>query len=169
MTTLNDVQQIFNRALSFTFCKKKLLVVSTILALCGLLVVFFRGLAIHVSQWVGLSLTFIPLFMCTGVMLAAGIFLVRVYHDEIKNKKIHYRTIFGKSWEIITLASYFAIPIILCYLALWMALGIFLLLREIPMLGDFFAAILVFAPFLLNLSALSLSVFSLLLLYFWPP
>jgi len=169
MMTLHDIQQIFNRAWQLTFCKKKLLVVSVILALCGLLVVFFRGIAIHASQWIGLSLTFIPLFLCSGVLLSTGIFLVRVYHDEVKNKEVLYSEIFGKSWEILTAASYFAIPIILCYLVLWMTLGVFVLLKEIPAIGDFFAAILAFAPFLLNLCTLGLSLVSLLLLYFLAP
>lgn len=166
---LSDVQRIFNRALVLTFSRKKLVLVSIILALCGLLVVFFRGLAIHAGYWIMLSLTFIPVFLCTGILLSAGIWLTRIYHDEVKNKPIRYRDVLANSWEVIIGASYFAIPIILSYLLLWMTLGIFILLKEIPGVGPFFMAILAFAPFLLNLSSLLLCLFALLVLYFITP
>lgn len=166
---LNDIQYTFNRALSLTFSKKKLLLVSLILALCGILVVFCRGLAVYANQWTVLSLTFIPIFLCAGVLLSTGILLIRVYHDEVKSRPVTYSTVLAKSWEIIIGASYFAIPIILSYLLLWMLLGIFVLMKEIPGIGEFFVAILAFAPFLLNLGALVLCVLSLLMLYFIAP
>lgn len=166
---LTDLQRIFNRALLLTFSKKKLILVSIILALCGLLVVFFRGLGLHAGYWINLSLTFIPVFLCTGMLLSAGILLTRIYHDEVKHKEVKYSDVLANSWEVIIGASYFAIPIILSYLLLWMTLGIFILLKEIPGVGEFFLAILSFAPFLLNLSSLLLCVFALLVLYFITP
>jgi len=167
--TLIDIQRIFNRALLLTFDKKKLLLMSIVLALCGVMVVFCRGLAVNSSQYVALSLTFIPVFLCTGVLLSAGILLIRIYHDEVKSKKIKYRDILAKSWEIIIGASYFAIPVILSYLLLWMLMGIFVLLRELPGIGEFFGAFLAFGPFLLNLGSLVLCVLSLSMLYFIAP
>src|SRR4051812_47260068 len=121
---------VFNRALAFTFSRKKLLFVFCVLALNGLLVVFFRGLALHASQWVKLSLTFLPIFICTGILLSMGILIIRVYHDEIKQREINYWQILSRSWEVTMGASYFAIPIIFSYLLLWMLLGIFVLLSE---------------------------------------
>lgn len=170
--TLMDFQAfsfIFNRALALTFSRKKLLFVFCISALSGLLVVFFRGLALHAGQWVKLSLTFLPIFICTGILLSMGILLIRIYHDEIKKKEVNYWQILSRSWEVAIGASYFAIPIIFAYLLLWMILGIFVLLSEIPVLGEFFAAILAFGPFLINLGALVLSVLSLGILFFIAP
>lgn len=166
---LTDIQHMFNRAFLLTFSKKKLIFVSIILALCGLLAVFFRGLALHASYWVTLSLMFIPVFLCTGILMSAGIFLIRIYHDEIKHKEVRYREVLSKSWEVIIGASYFAIPIILSYLLLWMTLGIFMLLQEIPGIGAFFMAVLSFAPFLINLSSLLLCLFALLVLFYVTP
>ncbi|MBA3238238.1 MAG: hypothetical protein H0T62_07840 [Parachlamydiaceae bacterium] len=166
---LTDIRRIFNRALILTFSTKKLLMISSLLALCGLLVVFSRGLAVHANYWITLSLTFTPILLCTGVLLSAGIFLTRVYHDEIKGKEVNYSEILANSWEAIIAASYFSIPIVLIYLLLWMILGIFILLQEIPGVGNFFMAILAFAPFLLNLSSLLLCIFALLVLYFVTP
>lgn len=167
--TLSDIQQLFNRALALSFEKTKLLLASAILALCGVLVVFFQTLAIDASRWVGMSLVFIPLFLCAGVLLSAGILFIRIYHDEIKQRKVHYSDTLDRSWGDITLAFYSAVPVVLCYLIVWMALGVFVLLKETPGIGDFFGAILVFAPFLLNLSAILLALASLLLLYFFAP
>ncbi len=166
---LNDIQFIFNRAWSLTFCKKKLLLVFSVLALCGLLVVFFRALAVHAGQWMVMSLSFLPIFLCAGVLLSTGIMLVRIYHDEIKKRSFRYRDILAGSWEIILGASYFSIPIILCYLLLWMLLGIFVLLKEIPGIGDFFGVVLSFGPFLINLGSLALGVLSLFMLFFVTP
>lgn len=160
---------IFNRSLALTFSKKKLLFAFCLLVLSGLLVVFFRGLALHANQWVKLSLTFLPIFICTGILLSMGILLIRIYHDEIKKKEINYWQILSRSWEIAIGASYFAIPIIFAYLLLWMVLGIFVLLSEIPAVGEFFASILAFGPFLINLGSLVLCILSLGILFFIAP
>lgn len=160
---------IFNRALALTFSKKKLSLVFCILALSGLLVVFFRGLAIHAGDWVQLSLTFLPIFICGGILLSTGILLIRAYHHEVKCKEFSYWEIVRKSWELILGASFFSIPIILAYLLLWMLLGIFVLLSEIPVMGEFFGVILAFAPFLINLTTLVLCLLSLSLLFFVSP
>lgn len=166
---LTDIQFIFNRAASLTFCKRKLLFVSVVLLLCGLLVVFFRGLSIEANNWVILSLSFLPVFLCSGILLSTGIILVRIYHDEIKKGHVNYWQVISKSWDLLIGASYFTIPIILCYLLLWMLLGIFFLLNEIPVAGHFFGVILSFGPFLINLGSLVLCVLSIAILYFLAP
>ncbi len=160
---------IFNRSLAFTFSRKKLLFVFCILALSGLLVVFFRGIALHAGQWVKLSLTFLPIFICTGILLSMGILLIRIYHDEIKQREVNYWHTLSRSWEVAIGASYFAIPIIFSYLLLWVLLGIFVLLSEIPDVGEFFSAILAFGPFIINLGTLVLCVLSLAILFFVAP
>ena len=163
-----DFSFIFNRALTLTFSKKKLFLVFCVLVLSGLLVVFFRGLALHATQWVKLSLTFLPIFLCTGILLSMGILLIRIYHDEVKKKEVNFKNIMGRSWKVVIGSSYFAIPIILSYLLLWMLLGIFVLLREVPAVGEFFLVILSFAPFIINLGTLVLCLFSLGLLFLEP-
>ena len=155
----------FNRALAFTFSKKKLLAVFCILVMSGLLVVFFRGIALHAGQWVQLSLTFLPIFICAGILLSLGILLIRLYHNEIKQKEDRFWKTLSESWEVIIGSSYFSIPIILSYLLLWILLGIFVLLSEIPAVGTFFSAILAFAPFLINLGTLVLCVISVISLF----
>lgn len=166
---LREIQFSFNRALSLTLSKKKLLTVTTVLLLCGILAVFFHGLSLHTGKWIGMSLAFLPAFLCTGLLLATGIILVRIYHDEIKKKSISYRTTVANSWEIAIGTAYLCIPIILCYLLLWMMLGIFFLLNDIPSFGGFFSVVLAFAPFLLNLGSLVLCIISLCLLFFVTP
>lgn len=166
---LDDVQEIFQRAFTFSFTKKKCLAIFSVLLACGLLVVFCRGLAFSASSWIALSLTFLPIFFCAGLLLAAGVVLIRVYHDEIKKRKLSYRAIFTNSLDVLIGTSYLSVPIILAYLILWMLLGIFFLLSEIPGLGNFFSLILAFAPFLLNFGSLLLCVLSLSLLYFVTP
>jgi len=160
---------IFNRALAFTFSKMKLLFVFSLLVLSGLLVVFFRGLALHASQWVQLSLTFLPIFICTGILLSMGILLIRMYHDEVKQRDVNVWRTLSRSWDVAVGASYFALPIIFSYLLLWMLMGIFVLLSELPFVGDFFGIILSFAPFLINLGTLVLCLLGFAMLFFVAP
>jgi hypothetical protein len=167
--TLTDIQFIFNRAFSLTFERKKLLLAFIVLAFSGLLVVFCRALALNAGPWITLSLTFLPIFLCAGLLLSAGILLIRVYHDEIKQRPFRYRDIAANSWELIIGASYFAIPIILVYLLLWMVLGFFFLLTGIPGLGEFFGVLLAFGPFLINFGSLVLTLLSLSMLFFVAP
>lgn len=167
--TFEDIQLMFNRAFLLSFNKKKFLFVFAILALCGVLVVFFRGVAVGANEWMLMSLTFLPIFLCAGILLSMGIVLIRIYHDEIKLKEVSYAEVLAKSWEIMLGASYFCIPIILSYLLLWMLLGVFFLLKAIPAVGSFFSAILAFGPFLINLGSLILCVLSLALLFFVAP
>lgn len=169
MIQLNDVQHIFNRAFSLTFDKKKWGMMFCVLALCGLLIVFFRALSIQAGPWLLMSLSFLPIFLCGGLLLSAGIILTRIYHDEIKRKPVKYLDILAKSWEVVLGASYFSIPMILCYLLLWMLLGFFVLLKEIPGVGEFFSALLAFGPFLINFGSLILGLFNLAMLFLLTP
>lgn len=167
--TYQDIQKIFNRSVSSIFEKTKWLLTFFILSLCGILVVFFRSLSLHVSPWVFTSLSFLPIFLLTGVILSLGIFLIRVYHDEIKEKPISYSKLLLNSWDTLLGAATFTIPIILVYLLLWIFLGIFMLLREIPVVGEFFGVVLAFMPFLINFVTLVLSTLMVAMLFFVTP
>lgn len=116
-----------------------------------------------------MSLTFLPVFLCTGLLLSTGVVVVRCYHDEIKNRDVSLRNIFKKSWALILGTSYIAFPFLLCYLVLWVLLGIFFLLKGIPALGEFISVIFSFGPFLIILGSLVLVVVNLFLLFFATP
>lgn len=166
---LTDVSFAFNRALSKSFDRKKLLLTFVVLFLCGLLFIFFQGLAVGAGSWVGISMAFIPIFLSAGLLLSMGIILIRIYHDEIKGKEVIYRNVVGKSWEMVIGASYFSIPIILSYLLLWMLTGLFVLFEHVPLIGPLFSVFLAFAPFLLNLCSIVLCVLNISLLFFVTP
>lgn len=167
--TFEEIQSIFNRALFNTFHRAKLLLTFVVLAMCGVLVVFFKGISVQAGQWLAQSLTFLPIFLCAGVLFSLGILLIRIYHDEVKGKKVSFRRILLRSWEVVIGSSYVSVPIILCYLLVWMLLGVFALLSDIPSVGPFFHAILAFAPFLLNLSCLVLILINFALLFYVAP
>lgn len=169
MLSINDIRFAFNRAFMLSFTKKKLLFTFCILALCGLTIVFARAVSAHAGPWIAMSLTFLPFFLCSGILLSTGILLIRMYHDEIKNKETPLRDVFAKSWEVVIGASYFAIPLILGYLLLWMLLGIFFLLQSIPGIGSFFTIILAFGPFLLNFCSILLCIACVAVLYLLTP
>lgn len=165
----SDLQQAFHRALAYTLSWTKWKCTFVTLAFCGMLVVFCKALAVGADHWVAMSLTFLPIFLCSGVLLALGIILIRIYHDERKHGEVELFQVVQKSWELMWGATYFTLPFVLAYLFLWMVLGLFLLLRGLPFVGDLVAVVLSFAPFLLNLAALLLVGLVACLLFFAAP
>ncbi|MBJ7449148.1 MAG: hypothetical protein JHC93_02180 [Parachlamydiales bacterium] len=140
----------------FAFC---------VLALCGILVVFCRGLAIDAGSWISLSLTFLPIFLCSALLLSTGIVLIRIYHDDVKRRKKTIAKVISESWDLMIGTSYLCVPIILCYLMLWIIQGVFLLLKEIPAAGNVISIIFSFGPFLLILGSILLCILVLVILF----
>jgi hypothetical protein len=167
--TWKEVETIFNRALRFTFSRRKLFFTIPILIFCGLICVCFQALGSKANDWLSISMTFMPLFFCSAVLLAAGILLTRIYHHEVKGLPINYRKMVGTSKHLMVEVAYLALPAILVYLALWTLLGIFYLFKEIPLIGQPLGVILSFGPFLLLFSSFVLSILSVAVLFFVTP
>lgn len=140
-----------------------------VLVLCGILVVFCRAVAYEASNWIAMSLAFLPILLSSGVLLALGVLLIRIHIHEVKGLHLGFRRLIAGSVDLIMGTSYLSIPPIMAYLFLWMALGLFYLLQEIPMVGDFFSVVLAFGPFLLIFGSLLLCLFNLGLLFFVAP
>lgn len=164
-----DVEKSFSRAVAFSFSKKKMMLTFPVLVLCGILVVFCRAVAFEASDWIAMSLAFLPILLSSGVLLALGVLLIRIHIHEVKQLHLGFRRLIAGSVDLIMGTSYLAIPPILAYLLLWIALGLFFLLREIPGIGDFFSVVLAFGPFLLIFGSLLLCLFNLGLLFFVAP
>lgn len=164
-----QIEKMFNRSFRFCFSKRKWIMVFPFLSFCGLLCAICRTLFFGAGDWVQMTLTFLPIFLCAGFLLAIGIVLIRVYHHEIKGLPIHYLKMINDSRPLFLKIPYLAIPVIFLYLISWMILGVFFLFRSIPKAGEFVGAFLSFGPFLLVLGSLVLSVICLLTLFFLTP
>ncbi|NGX37120.1 MAG: hypothetical protein K1000chlam2_00272 [Chlamydiae bacterium] len=164
-----ELEKIFNRALSHCFSKQKWLLVFPVLALCGVVSAICRTISFGAGQWIQMSLAFLPIFLCAGFVLAVGLVLTRIYHHEVKGLEVQYFKTIKGSKELFLGIPYLAVPIIFAFLILWMVLGIFYLLRSIPEIGQFISAMLSFGPFLLVLGSLGLSFLSLLALFYVTP
>ncbi|MDB6081236.1 MAG: Conserved putative rane protein [Chlamydiia bacterium] len=160
-----ELEKLFERAGRFVFSKAKLLTTVITLALLGVMIVCSMGLSLHAGEWVALSLTFLPIFLATSVLSALGVLLIRSYHDEIKNRDTNVAKTVTAMTDSLFTSSYFFLPIILIYLLLWVVLGLFFLMKAIPIIGDAFAVIFAFGPFLLILGSLLLSLASIFLLF----
>lgn len=164
-----EVELIFNRALKLAFSRNKFLFVFPILILCGLLVVLCRTLSVEAHSWIRVSLAFLPSLLCAGILMAAGIPLVRIYGEEIKGNPVRYRDMVQGSWNMMLGSFSFVAPLILAYLLLWLMMGLFYLFKAIPGVGDVLGVLLSFGPFLLILGSLGLSFLGLFLLFFATP
>jgi len=167
--SFQSLPDCFNRSIEKSFSRKKFFLVFPVLVLCGLFIVFCRALAFGSSTWISMSMFFLPIFLSFGILLSLGVILIRIYYHEIKQIKQSTSQIICHSLKLILGTLYLSIPTILIYLLLWVFLGIFLLLKEIPYFGPVIGVMLAFAPFLIILSSIVLVFVNLALLFFISP
>lgn len=167
--TWTEIEKAFNRALYLSFSRKRLLLTFPTLVLCGILAIFCWAVALDATPWISLSLGFLPIFLSSGVLLALGVVLSRIYYHDAKQIAVNVRRLISSSMDLIIGISYLAVPSFLLYLLFWVVLGVFFLLKEIPGLGEFFSVVFSFGPFLLIFASLVLSVMNLALLFFVAP
>lgn len=164
-----DLEKAFNRALSYSFSLKKALLVFPALVLCGILVVFCRALHFGASEWIRVGLVFLPILLSSAVLLSTGVLIIRMYEYELKQQSIGFKKLLMGSVDAILGTSYLSIPPILLYLLLWIVLGVFFLMKEIPGVGQLLNTVLLFVPFLLILFSILLCVLSVFILFFLAP
>lgn len=166
---MQNIQVACNRAFFLSLSKKKLALTIVVLFLCGLVGVFFRSIAMHAGQWTLMSIVFLPVILFFTAMMALGVVLIRLYHDEIKNKELNVQKVIVNSGINILQACFLGAPIFLAFLLLWLCLGVFFLLDEIPGIGLFVGVVFVFIPFILNVAAICLVVAYAALMFFITP
>lgn len=169
LSMFNEIEKAFSRAIALSFSKKKMMLTFPVLVLCGLLTVFCRAVACDASDWVSFSLAFLPILLSSGILLSLGVLLVRIHYHEVKQLSISFPRLITGSLNLIVGTSYLSVPPILAYLLLWIVLGLFFLLKEIPGIGNFFSVVFAFAPFLLIFGSLLLCLLTLGLLFFVAP
>jgi MFS family permease len=169
MLSFDLLAQMFHRAWVGSFERKSFFLMVCLMALTGLIFIFCSGLALDRGIWLSLSLYFIPFFISGGCFMAVGVALIRHYYRKMKSGASSLPEILHQSWEMMLSASYLSFPMLLGFLVLWMILGFFLLLEEIPLFGTFFGVILSFGSVILFLGAFLLAVLLLLTLFFVLP
>ncbi len=164
-----ELEQAFNRAFFFSLTRKKIFFILPVLLMGGMIVVLSHTLWIEANPWIRSSLAFIPSFLCMSLFLAAAVPLVRLYHDEVKQKSLSVNKTLKHSWQLMARISSLLLPVLTAYLVLWFILGIFYLLKNIPAMGEILGGILSFGPFLLIAGSLVLLLMSLALVFFLSP
>jgi len=167
--TLNELQPQIVRAMHSSLQPMKLLATFGMLLLIGILFVFFNAMGLETFEWAKSCLKFISWFLSCGIVLSCGSFFIRIYREEVNQRKIDMKEVLQKSLTDIPQAFLYLAPIILCYLVLWFMLGAFLLMKATPAIGDFFGSIFASAPFLFNVGTIVLSIACAGLVYFIPP
>jgi hypothetical protein len=87
----------------------------------------------------------------------------------VKKKEVVFKDLAIRSWTTIVGTLSLFIPVVLAYLALWMAQGVFLVCAAIPFIGQFFAIVFAFIPFVLHLATLILGLLSIYFLFCLTP
>jgi hypothetical protein len=92
-----------------------------------------------------------------------------MYGQQAKGLARGMERLFAGSMDIAINTSYLSFPPLLAYLCVWIFLGLFFLLKEIPLIGPFFNVIFAFGPFLLIVCSLLLCLLNFCLLFFLAP
>ncbi|HSX13161.1 MAG TPA: hypothetical protein VLE96_01915 [Chlamydiales bacterium] len=164
-----ELEKAFQRAIVYSLSWKRLLITFPVLLLCGILILFCQVLSLHATSWIQLCLGFLPIFIISGLLLALGVILTKIYAFEIKNMALNVRRLLASSMDLIIGISYLALPSLLVFIVCWIILGVFYLLKVIPGIGAFFSVVFAFGPFLLIFVSMLLVVFNLALLFFIAP
>src|SRR5690554_3187916 len=101
-----DIERSFARAVVFSFSKKKMMLTFPVLVLCGILVVFCRAVAFEASDWIAMSLAFLPILLSSGILLALGVLLIRIHIHEAKQLHLGFRRLITGSVDLIMGTSY---------------------------------------------------------------
>jgi hypothetical protein len=164
-----DLEKSFNRAIEHSFSLNRFLMTFLVLVVCGLLFVFCQSLTYHASPWLCLALRFLPIFLISGLLLALGVILTKMYTFQLQNMGVNLRRLLQSSMDLIIGISYLSLPPLLVFIVCWMFLGLFFLFKEIPGIGEFLSVIFSFGPFLLIFISFLLILVNVLLLFFIAP
>lgn len=164
-----ETEAMFNRALKYSYTRKKFFLLFPALVMCGIIIVLCHTFWLGANPWVRASLAFVPAFLCAGILMTVGVPLIRLYHDEIKEKKLSVNKTLSQSWKLMGGIASLIVPIVTAYLVLWFVLGLFYLMKHIPSVGETLGIIFSFGPFLLILGSFFISIVHLLLVFFMPP
>lgn len=167
--TLKEIEKMFNRSLVHALDLRKCLCLFLVLLVSGFVVLFFQGLALYSKLWLKLPLQFIPLFLAVGLVMGGGIFLIRLYDQELSGEHPAVFTIAMHSWDVLLKSFYLTLPLVMVFMVFWVLIGVLMLLKSIPYLGPLLGVILAFAPFILNLGILMLFLTAFLAFFFQAP
>ncbi len=166
---LGELEVMLSRSWRYVFSVKKLVMTALFLLAILTIFAFCQILSLTAGKWMQISLFFLPVFVSAGFMMALAIFACKIYWRQIKGKTQDYKALVRRSWELFLASSFVSVPLFLVYIGIWALLGIFYLIKEIPLLGGFLGALLSFGPFLLIFLTLALTVATLILLFIAPP
>ncbi|MEZ5314836.1 MAG: hypothetical protein R3E91_01290 [Chlamydiales bacterium] len=167
--TLKEVVNIFNRSLAHIFVLKKILFFSIFLFISGSILLFSQNFITCSTAWFKLLIQYVPLYLAIGCTMIGGIFLIRIYDKELKEKDGQILKMVLKESDGVVQVLYLILNLLVIFLLFWLLIGIFLFLKAIPYLGPFFGIFLAFIPFLLNFGILLLFVVAFLSLFFLTP
>jgi hypothetical protein len=164
-----EFEKMFKRAMKLSFLKKKILFTYPFLFLAGSLIVFFRFIAYSAANCVALFLIGFSILFTILVLYLLGIFLSKIYYNEVKKNKFLYFDIVKKSINNCFHSLHFSMPPILIFIIIWMFFGLFVMIKEIPHVGTFIGSLIFLMPFFLTFASIILCFISLLLLFFATP
>lgn len=162
--TWTELETAFHRALVATVQRRKFAIAFFAIMACAVLALCCKAFSHGASSWVRLNLWFLPILMSSGLLLSAGGLLVRMYYRPLSPMKVLLH-----SFDLLVGTSYLTLPSLFLYLFLWLLMGVFLLLRQIPLLGPAFGVLLAFGPFLLFTCSILLCLVNVSLLFFVTP
>ena len=154
---------------SITFNKKKLLITFLALSFCGFLVSLIRSITVHVGTWGQITLSILPGILTFTTLFFLGIYLNLLKNFEKNDVEISYLNLFFKSSKVVGPVLSLALPLLVLFLAFSCILGMFFLLKHLPVIGQMLSAILTLGPFIMFFGSLCLAMLSIVMYFFLTP
>lgn len=163
-----EIEQLFENSW-LKMDKKRLMLVFFTLCTCGVFVVFSRVIGIQANMWVRLSLSLMPLFVSTTLLFALGIVLAKMTQNETSPSPKNFFQLMMHSMRSFNAILYLTLPLFFVYVLAWLVLGIFMVFKAFPAVGDFVSVFLSFGPFILIFCSLVLAFLNIVFLFFLTP
>lgn len=161
-----EISQAFNKAIKSIFCKKRWIMTFPALGFCGLVLSFFY---IFSNSWVKIGTSFLSVFIILAILFSLSIILTKASdYDEKKTEWLIFPIIKQSIHQIIS-TLFLSIPMIISFFLMWTILGIYLLLKMIPGIGQLIGLVLSFFPFVIILVTILLIVIGIIFLFFAIP
>ncbi|MFZ4773126.1 MAG: hypothetical protein ACOYK9_03960 [Chlamydiia bacterium] len=144
---MRELEEMCKRAFAASLNREKILLAYPVLLLASLISVFMLAVLHNAHDWVIFGAISVPIYLSLGLLGSLAVFIHRIYYHELKGETVNYKDILKASFNRMLNGVFFALPLVIVHLLLWLLLGLFLLVGSIPYVGPIIAVILAMLPF----------------------
>jgi hypothetical protein len=154
------------RAFRHSFKAEKIFLCYPILFVSSLVICFVLAMLHSASDWVIFGAISVPVYLTLGLLASLSVFIHRIYYHELRGDSINYKDIFAASINRMLNGVFLSLPLMVTHLLLWVLLGVFFFLQDVPYLGTLVAVLFSMLPYAFLVVILGLPIFTVFVLFY---